>query len=75
MTVWTKRKTLARIESGFIMQTNHADGHTLTVEPCGPRLSKPLQRDLFDNKINAPLRLVPQEDGLFPGFSQTWRVE
>lgn len=61
-------------------------GHGYTLEPHGKPVNKRVaadlirQWDLFCGEDEAPQArpkgdcLIPNEDGLFPGMSQTWRV-
>ena len=42
----------------------------------GVPVSKKLAADLFNpQRLQGDLFLRPNEDGLFPGFTQTWRAE
>jgi hypothetical protein len=51
-------------------ETRHVPIH----QPCVP-VSKKLAADLVNpQRLQGDLLLRPNEDGLFPGFTQTWRA-
>jgi hypothetical protein len=62
-------------ENRFLMCTYEARGAAYSLDNGIP-VSKKLASALTDaSKLQADLFLRPGEDGLFPGFSQTWRAE
>ena len=58
-----------------LMCTYDAAGKTYSLDNGVP-VPKKLATELTDPaKLQADLFLRPNEDGLFPGFTQTWRAE
>lgn len=72
-----KKDTLHKIKTGerFLMVTFDGNGKTFAngvgvSAKAGAELTA--QGELFDTPCHSELKLQPREDGLFPGFSQTW---
>lgn len=71
---------LLRKEDRFLMVTHLPEGAAFSVFPDGPISRKSgetltSQGCLFPDGSGAKRTvMVPNEDGLFPGFSQTWRA-
>lgn len=62
-------------ENRFLMCTYEARGTAYSLDNGIP-VSKKLAGELTGaSKLQADLFLQPNEDGLFPGFTQTWRAE
>lgn len=71
---------LLRKSDRFLMVTHLPDGAAFSVFPDGPISRKAgealtSQGDLFPSTGTGkrPV-MIPNNDGLFPGFSQTWRA-
>ena len=59
----------------ILMCTHEPAGKTYSLDNGVP-VPKKLAVELTDPpKLQADLFLRPNEDGLFPGFTQTWRAE
>ena len=64
----------------YLMRTHKSDGAEYTTHD-GRAVSRKVaiaagaQLDLFETKWSPDNELIPNGDGLFPGFSQTWRLE
>ena len=76
----SRKATIAKMaKDSAVLCLTH--GHGFTIEPHGLAVTRKAgddmtkQHDLFGG-LNAPeaIELVPNDDGLFPGMSQTWRV-
>jgi hypothetical protein len=85
MTRLTKRAALDRLQSPdrVVMVTHCTQGPAFTIEPDGFALSARTGRDLLPDLFESDcvavqsgrqsVLLVGNEDGLFPGMSQTFR--
>jgi hypothetical protein len=65
---------------GFVLCLTHGEGYS--IEPGGNRVPRKIGdtltgADLFGCLVMPKTRelLTPNEDGLFPGFSQTWKAQ
>jgi hypothetical protein len=64
-----KAKAILRQPDRFMMLTHQSDGDHFNLDN-GARLPKAVAREL-----QSDLFVRPSEDGLFPGFSQTFTVD
>lgn len=78
----TLQQALER-ETGFLFLTHNGEDHTWQCNLLHGTVPRKLAQDLTQGEMfeaatmgppRGDLELIPQEDGLFPGFSQTWRV-
>jgi hypothetical protein len=78
MTAKEKLKARLRDTDAFLMLTNRSSGPEYSTND-GHSVNKRLAESMtgqFELPINCPElpELKPNDDGLFPGFSQTWRL-
>jgi hypothetical protein len=59
-----------------VLMCTHESAGTVYSLDNGVAISKRLAAELIaPDKLQGDLFLRPNEDGLFPGFTQTWRAE
>jgi hypothetical protein len=73
----TSHKATSLLRKGLpLMVTLSQSGPVYTIDGLGAVPTKWARLLTADREIpTGDLLMVPNEDGLFPGFSQTWRTE
>lgn len=76
----TTAKHLAKAMGGHALMVTHGTSGKEYATTNGVAVSGKLAKSLLDcgeaqGPQQADLFLVPNEDGLFPGFSQTWNLD
>ena len=73
----SKKQLNAAASKGMFVIRTMGEGYALNdgTTVAGKLAASELQSEMFADIKLAPGAFVPQEDGLLPGFSQTWRAE
>jgi hypothetical protein len=72
----TPKRIRTALQEGRLLMCTYESAGTVYSLDNGVAVSKKLAADLTGaGNLQADLLLWPNEDGLFPSFTQTWRVE